>query len=179
MNKNEVINYMNNEADLKRKIFALIDKSKDDSEFAKEIIKLLCGIFNCSWGTFWKVEGALLKQYALWESPELSALQLNLDSKFKSFHLNEGTAGQVWKTQKIVWSSDITIDMCLPRSLDAYEAGLKAGIWLPIGAEGIVFGVIELLAKELPRINQNQLSLLYSMDSDIGHAMQKLVKKLS
>ena len=39
--------------------------------------------------------------------------------------------------------------MCIPRSIDATNAGLTGGVWLALKTETAVYGVIKLLGKNL------------------------------
>jgi hypothetical protein len=63
--------------------------------------------------------------------------------------MSEGNAGHVWRTRTPIWTTNLVRDMCLPRSLEAREAGLVGGIWFAVKTDEAVYGVIELLGRQV------------------------------
>lgn len=81
---------------------------------------------------------------AVWSESGVSADLLERDTHDRKLSLSEGTAGHVWRSRKPVWTTNIALDMCLPRSLDATSAGLHGGVWFALKTDAAVYGVIEL-----------------------------------
>jgi hypothetical protein len=73
------------------------------------------------------------------------AEKLLADTKRKRLKIDEGNAGLVWRTGKPICADNLTLQMCLPRSLDAKAAGLQGGIWIPVRRKKTMLGVIEVL----------------------------------
>lgn len=115
-------------------------------------LKSLAGLINCEWATYWKVDplSQSLKPFCYWASDPSRVVRLEQHTVTRALSLSEGTAGQVWRNQKLVWSQNIVGDMCLPRSLDATAAGFSAGIWFAVQTPHAVYGVVELLGKNIP-----------------------------
>ncbi len=132
---------------------------------APELIPFLCGRFDCQWGTYWHVDAkkVLLTAAFCWNNESLRAEKLRRDTDSRSLALSEGTAGHVWRTGTPVCTNNIVRDMCLPRSLDAADLGLRGGIWFPIRTTQTTFGVVELLGRDS-----------WSCDERFMHELQQL-----
>jgi hypothetical protein len=86
-------------------------------------------------------------------------------------------AGHVWASRKPVWTTDICRDMCIPRSLDAVEAGLQGGIWFAIKTESSVYAVVELLGDNLPNANEEALLGLEGFGIRLGKLVESIYHK--
>jgi hypothetical protein len=165
--------------DLAARISFHVESSQTFPEFAEKLVKLLAEAFSCQWAALWKVDGSVLRLVYQWQAENLNAGRLNQDSRDRTFYLNEGTAGQVWRSRQVIWSTDIVSDMCLPRSIEATEAGLSGGIWIPVQVQTTVFGVIELLAADLLPSNATRLLAVESLSFALGDGMQRFERKLA
>jgi hypothetical protein len=136
-------------AELTDKASRIVGKVGGIEKAAPDLVAFLCGWFDCQWGTYWHVDSRklLLTPAFCWNNESLRAEKLRRDTDSKSLTLSEGTAGHVWRTGKPVCTDNIVRDMCLPRSLDATEVGLRSGIWFPIRTPKMTIGVVELLGR--------------------------------
>jgi hypothetical protein len=136
-------------AELTQKASRIVSNAGALKRAAPELITFLCGWFDCQWGTYWHVDTKkrLLTPAFCWNNESLRAEKLRKDTDAKSLTLSEGTAGHVWRSGKPVCTDNIVRDMCLPRSLDATEVGLRGGIWFPIRTAEVTFAVVELLGR--------------------------------
>lgn len=152
----------------------LFQKSNVQGAPPPEFIKALAGSLKCSWGTYWKVNPATnkLRSVTIWSSLSTDTKKLDEKTKSKNLALNEGTAGQVWRTRKPFWTTNLIQDMCIPRSLGAEESGLDSGLWFAIKTGEIVYGVVELLGKGLPERNAETLLLIEQMGIELGQIIQ-------
>lgn len=78
----------------------------------------------------------------------------------------------VRKTRKTVWSCNIVRDVCLPCSIDATSVGMRAGIWFPVTADQRVFGVCELLARQLDPPNDAVIANVERLGQTLGTAIR-------
>jgi hypothetical protein len=62
--------------------------------------------------------------------------------------------------------------MCLPRSLDAASEGLQGGVWFALKTEHAVYGVIELLGKNLPRGTDGLLGAVENLGIRLGRLIE-------
>jgi hypothetical protein len=135
-----------------------------------QMIQVLGNALGCDWGTYWKVDSELyqLRPVATWSNLDVESRDLDNDTKSRTLSLSEGTAGHVWRNRKPVWTLDLVKDMCLPRSLDAERAGLHGGIWFAIKTETTVYGVVELLGKDLVSPNDELLTRIERFGVHLG-----------
>lgn len=147
----------------------------DAREVPRLALEALAVALGCSWATFWKVEAATLTLRAAvwWSNPDISDKRLRAHTLGRNLSMSEGTAGHVWRSQKPVWTMDLAQDMCLPRSLDAVQAGLQAGVWFAVKTDATVFGVVELLGPAIPPATDKLLKGVERLGMRLGSLFDK------
>jgi two-component system CheB/CheR fusion protein len=81
---------------------------------------------------------------------------------------NEGLPGRVLTSRKPVWLQDLARDGNLPRASAAAAAKLKGAFAIPLVAEGEVNGVLELFSPTTIQPDDDLLSLMQALGSQIG-----------
>jgi len=149
----------------------ILGSKKSIHDVAPIIPKILGTILECEWGTFWLVntKSQKLCPIGTWHAPTVSALALEQDTLGRELTLSEGNAGHVWSGRQPIWTINLIQDMCLPRSLDANDAGFQGGIWFAIKTDEIVYGVIELLSRKLPTPTEQLLQEIERLGNRLGH----------
>jgi hypothetical protein len=61
----------------------------------------------------------------------------------------------------------------MPRSLLASEAGLRGGMWFAVKTDTAMYGVIELLAREMPSISAETLAAVERVGSRLGYVIEE------
>jgi hypothetical protein len=109
-----------------------------DMPLTTPVLAQVAELFQCQWATLWLVhpERAALFPELVWNLEPSKVWHLEENTRVRTLSLSEGTAGHVWRSRKPVWTNDLVRDMCLPRSLDAKDAGLHGGIWFAISFTG-------------------------------------------
>jgi hypothetical protein len=158
------------------KISNLVKIKSSLETIAPEILEQLGRSLGCEWGAYWHMpeQSLKLKPLVTWIEKGFSANRLDRDTKGRVLSLSEGTAGQVWKSRKPVWSLDLLRDMCLPRSLDADSSGLTGGIWFALKTEDHVFAVVELLGQNVTPPTRELLVGIESFGIHLGYLLQEL-----
>jgi hypothetical protein len=135
--------------DLTKLLKQALKSSEDINSGAPAVLEMVAKWFRSQWAAYWKVDSdaGVLRAIATWSEDPAALEPLLRDTQTRTLTLSEGAAGQVWRSGKPICTSDLIRDMCLPRSLDAQIAGLSGGIWFPIRADQVTYGVIELLGK--------------------------------
>jgi hypothetical protein len=144
---------------------------------APQMIQVLANALGCDWGTYWMVAPELqrLRPVATWSKTDFRASDLDNDTKFRTLSLSEGTAGHVWRSRKPIWTLDLVTDMCLPRSLDADRVGLHGGVWFAVKTDTTVYGIIELLGRELVSPNPELLNGIERFGNNIGKVIESKI----
>lgn len=157
-------------AKLTESAVGILNKVADPKSAAPELIPFLCGWFDCQWGTYWHVDSTklLLTPAFCWNNELCRADKLRRDTDARSLTLSEGTAGHVWRMGNPVCTENLVRDMCLPRSLDASEAGLWGGIWFPIRNDQATYAIIELLGRHYWNCDERFMGELTRLGAELG-----------
>jgi hypothetical protein len=151
---------------------ALLRRGQRIEEVAHAVLERLAQAARCEWGTYWMLDlpSKRLQAIATW-----SALgRFEQDARVRTLAPNEGNAGHVWRSRKPIWTTNLVLDMCLPRSLEAAEAGLRGGVWFAVKTDTAIYGVIELLARTLPYKNSEALVAVERAGFRLGYALEEL-----
>lgn len=153
----------------------ILNGAESFDQVASDILEELGKAFLCDWGTYWKVDPTTLTLIpaAIWSLSPLSTNRLIKDTQNRHLTLSEGNAGHVWRSKTPFYTTDLVKDMCLPRSLDALEAGLQGGLWFALKTEQVVYGVLELLGKNLPPITPEVLLNIEILGLKLGEKIEK------
>jgi two-component system CheB/CheR fusion protein len=81
---------------------------------------------------------------------------------------NRGLPGRVATSRKPVWIEDVANDPNIPRAPAAAAAKLKGAFAFPLIAEGKVNGVLELFSPQTVKPDDDLLSLMEALGSQIG-----------
>ncbi len=140
------------------------------SEISLESLGALAESLRCDWATYWQVDPAaqVLRAKVTWRRPGVDSAHLARDTQGRSLTMSEGVAGHVWRSRKPIWTNNIVQDMCLPRSLDASEAGLHGGVWFAVQNKRTVYGVIELLGRDLNPGTREHLLVIEQFGFTLG-----------
>jgi hypothetical protein len=69
---------------------------------------------------------------------------------------------------------NLVLDMGLPRSLQASQAGLRSGLWFAVKTDTAAYGVVELLARMLPVITPDTLVAIERVGCRLGYVLEQL-----
>jgi two-component system CheB/CheR fusion protein len=85
-----------------------------------------------------------------------------------SFKADEGVAGRVMASRKPVWIENLPAEANFPRAAAAAAAQLNGAFAFPLVAEGQVNGVLELFSEQPVQPDDDLLSLMEALGSQIG-----------
>jgi hypothetical protein len=131
---------------------------------------------GCEWAAYWAVDVSSHRLHAVatWSALGPTGGRLELDVRVRALSMNQCAPGLVWRTLKPIWTSNIALTMCLPRCLNASEAGLRGGVWLAVKTDTAIYGVIELLAQTLPYKPSGALAALERIGLRLGYVLEEL-----
>jgi len=90
-----------------------------------------------------------------------------------TFDLGVGLPGQVWATQQRAWVNDVTVEPAFQRAAAARQAGLKAGFFVPVMAEGQVVSVLEFFVTEVRPEDDRLLTLVTGLALQLGSIIER------
>jgi signal transduction histidine kinase/DNA-binding response OmpR family regulator len=144
------------------------------------IPKILAAIaqhLGWDFGELWIVDdaaGNLRRDYS-WTDPRLGVGRVGRLAKKTGDRQErgEGFAGRVWASLKPQWSSDLAAE---PNSVSAgylAEAGLCAGVSLPVQSGGHFYGVNNLFRRTTRPFDPEMLQILESLAAQIGQFVER------
>jgi len=84
-----------------------------------------------------------------------------------------GLPGRVWSSKQPAWIRDVTLDANFPRASVAREAGLKAGVGIPILSDGEVVAVIEFFMSEAREEDERFVHLISAVAAQLGSVIKR------
>jgi hypothetical protein len=161
---------------LQNEVTKILGITQTQLALALNLLESIGPSLDCEWGTFWIVDSVHheLVPTVTWAARGVVAPKLETHTRNRRLSLSEGNAGHVWRTRRPIWTTDILTDMCLPRSIDAREAGLAGGVWFALKTDTAVYGVIEMLGRHIATTNEELLLNLESLGIQIGRKLEML-----
>jgi GAF domain len=155
---------------------ALLRSGRRIEDVAQAVLERLANAARCEWGAYWALDlpTQRLQAIASWSALGPKGEHLQQDARVRTLATNQGNAGQVWRSRKPIWTTNLVLDMCLPRSLEASEAGLRGGGWFAVKTDTAIYGVIELLARVLPYKNSEALAAVERAGFRLGYVLEEL-----
>ncbi|HEY2139623.1 MAG TPA: PAS domain S-box protein [Chthoniobacterales bacterium] len=140
------------------------------AEAGRRVIESVAGVGNWVFGSIWLHNDAeeRLECSITWHAniPGLDGFaRVTEETQFVG---NKGLPGRVLTSCKPVWIEDVAKDTSLPRAAAAADAQLKGAFAFPLVAEGKVNGVLELFSPETVKPDDDLLSLMQALGSQIG-----------
>jgi two-component system, chemotaxis family, CheB/CheR fusion protein len=151
-------------------VASLLAGSWSLSEVGPRIIESIAAIGNWISGSIWLQDKAedRLSCAATWhkDKPELA----DFAKVTRATLLTEGSGlpGRVVTAERPAWIRDVRHDNNFPRVAAAVAANLKGAFAFPLCAEGDVNGVLELFSPDTVQPDDDLLSLVEALGSEIG-----------
>jgi PAS domain S-box-containing protein len=148
---------------------ALVDASTL-TEAAPKILHAICETLGWEHGALWTIdrEQNVLRCSEIWTMPGREFPEFNAISRNLTFALGIGLPGRVWATREPAWIPDVVRDANFPRAQTAAREGLHAAFGFPVLLNGEVLGVIEFFSLEIRSPDEDLLSMLAGVGSQIG-----------
>ncbi len=155
---------------------ALLRSERGIGAVRQTVLARLAGAARCEWGAYWTLDPSSQRLHAIasWSALGPQGQQMEQDARIRTLALNQGNAGQVWRSRRPIWSTNLALEMCLPRSLDASAAGLRGGVGFAVKTDTATYGVIELLARVLPHQSAEALIAVERAGFRLGYVLEEL-----
>lgn len=144
-------------------------------EVAQAVLERLAQAARCEWAAYWKVDppSRALRAVASWSGLGPVGKLFDLDRRAHIPATSQGNAVKVWRSRKPFWTTNLVLDMDLPRSLRAGAVGLRSGMWFAVKTDTAIYGVVELLAQVLPVITIETLVAVERVGARLGYVLEE------
>jgi PAS domain S-box-containing protein len=144
-------------------------------EATPKILQGVCA--NTGWdiGALWNVNPSTnqLRCFHVWQGPGAAAAEFEALTRQLAFVPGEGLPGRVWATEAPVWVADLRAEANLPRAEVAAREGVHAACVVPIRGINVVIGVLEFFARSPRSLDNDLLSMLTVLGSQIGQFIER------
>jgi hypothetical protein len=140
------------------------------------VLEQIARAARCEWGAYWALDplSHRLQAIATWSALGEEGERFEQDTRVRTLAHQAGNAGHVWRNGRPIWATDLLLEMCLPRSLNASKAGLRGGVWFGVQTDTAVYGVIELLARVMPARRYEAVVAFERAGFRLGYALEEL-----
>ena len=152
-----------------------ISESKDFKAALAAVLQNVCEATGWTLGQAWvpRADRTALECVAAWAKDGLPMEQFRAFSQNFIFAPGVGLPGRVWASKQLAWIRDVTMDMNFPRATAARQAGLKAGVGIPVAADNEVVAVLEFFVRESREEDDRFAKLISSVVIQLGHLVQR------
>ena len=148
-----------------------ISESKDFKAALAAVLQNVCEATGWTLGQAWvpRADGSALECIAAWAKDGMPMEQFRAFSQNFIFAPGVGLPGRVWASKQLTWIRDVTMDANFPRATAARQAGLKAGVGIPVVADSEVVAVMEFFVRESREEDDRFAKLISSVVIQLGH----------
>jgi len=142
---------------------------------APQILQAVGTSLDWETGAIWRVdeEAAQLRCVEVWHAAQVNIPEFEHITRTASFPSGVGLPGRVWAEAKPFWIPDVVHDPNFPRALYAAEEGLHGAFGFPVRSGGRVIGVIEFFSREIRQPDDDLLSMLAAVGTQIGGFVER------
>jgi GAF domain-containing protein len=162
-------------------VIALLRGGQQMEQVARAVLEQLANAVRCEWGAYWTLDPASrrLQSVASWSALGPAAERFEQDARVRTLASSQGSAGQVWRSRRPIWTTHLSSEMGWPRYLGAAEVGLQGGVWFAVKTDTAIYGVVELLARALPYKSTETLAVVERTGFRIGYVLEDLRREPS
>ena len=152
-----------------------ISESKDFKSALAAVLQNVCEATGWILGQAWvpRSDGSALELFANWATDVTATEHFRAFSQNFVFAPGVGLPGRVWVSKQLTWIRDVTMDTNFPRATAARQAGLKAGVAIPVVADDEVVAVVEFFVRESRKEDDRFGKLISSVVIQLGHLVQR------
>jgi diguanylate cyclase (GGDEF)-like protein/PAS domain S-box-containing protein len=138
------------------------------------VLRKVCESTGWLLGQAWMPgEPGCLECVPAWHGEAKDLKRFRQKSLDMTFAPGAGLPGRVWASKKPVWVRDVTRDDNFLRADVAMEAGLKAGLGIPVIAGNEVIAVLEFFVREPRQEDEHLTGVVFSAATQLGSVIQR------
>ena len=162
------------ESSLLQSVALAVSEAADLTSGLEAVLKIVCDATGWSVGEAWTPsrDGTAL-ECAAWSVSNEALDGFIRNSEWMTFAPGVGLPGRVWSSGKPLWVRDVTGDPNCSRSAYAQEAGLKAGVAVPVLAGDEVVAVMVFFMFEAREEDERFVSLVSAVAAQLGALVRR------
>jgi PAS domain S-box-containing protein len=125
-------------------------------------------------GTFWIVDGNVLRWLQSWHAPEHDLDEFVEHAKQAAFAKGIGLPGRVWAQGEPTWIEDVGSDINFPRRAEAVRRGVHGAFAFPVMTRDEIVGVVEFFARERQTVDAELLQTVRAIGFQIGQFIERI-----
>lgn len=149
--------------------------AEDLSSALSVVLRDICELTGWSLGQAWipnEQENALIRSSA-WYAATPGLDHFRESTERFTFKSGEGLPGLVWKSKEPVWIGDVATNEFFPRASFASDAGLKAGVGVPIKSGEEVIAVLEFFIRQPRDEDERLVSVVTVVAAQLGMVVRR------
>src|SRR4051794_2388720 len=137
-------------------------------------LREICADTGWALGQAWLLkEGPYLESSTAWCAASTRFQAFRDRSASLTFDPGEGLPGRAWAGKQPIWQQDLRAEPDLPRLPFARQAGLVAGLAVPVLAEQDVVAVLEFFMTEVQGEDENLADLVSVIAAQLGSLIRR------
>lgn len=163
-----------------RAIAQILAESTAIQPAISKLLQTICEGLGWDLGEFWIADrqAAALRYGKNWHQPA-TVNHLNEWQQFEAiarqftFSVGVGMLGNIWKSDRPMWVTDMQDDHSCLRRWSAAQVGLRSAFGFPISSEGKILGVMAFFSRETQSPDANLLQMMAAIGSQIGQFIER------
>jgi PAS domain S-box-containing protein len=142
---------------------------------APQVLGSLCSFLDRDIAMHWVVDGdrQAMHMRHWWHRDAAGLDDLHTRSRTVAITAGDGLLGRVWQSGLLAAEEDVTSASDYERADAATAAGLRNALAFPVVNAGVVTGVIELLAGDMRKVEDDLVTMLSTAGVEIGQFIQR------
>jgi PAS domain S-box-containing protein len=144
-------------------------------EAVPRILQAVSQSVGCAVGALWlgDAKSQTIRCLDAWQANRPELAEFVAATRNKVFPSGVGLPGRVWKQREPMWVSDLEVDTNFPRVAAALRCGLRSAFGFPVLFGNQITGVLEFFCPDLRRRDDDLLTMIGSLGSQIGQFMER------
>lgn len=134
------------------------------------ILQAICETAGWDFGEVWYVNhhDNLMHCDSTWCRTSLQLPKFENSGRAITFARGKGLPGRVWASGQPAWVPNVVVDKNFARAIVAEHDGLRAGIAIPIHAEGSMIGTLTFFSRHMRPVDWELMQVLHTAGNQIG-----------
>jgi len=160
---------------LLQKITMDVAAAEDLSSSLSVVLRDVCEMTGWALGQAWlpNEDDTTLTRSSAWYAATSDLDQFRESTKDFTFGPGEGLLGRVWQSKEPAWVRDVPDDKDCPRAQFAIDAGLNAGVAVPILSGEEVIAILEFFLREPREEDERLVNAITAVAAQLGMVVRR------